>query len=428
MKMRMLCAAVCWVVSGGAFAEVPQQINHQGVVKVNGQPFTGTGKFKFAILNASGVNVWTNDGTNLVLNGVPSTFEDVTVTDGVYSVVLGGTSPDYTMTPIVHTVFNESDRRLRIWFNDAINGVQQLAPDHALTSTPYANQSPHVFVNESGTNFRIGTARFNDLTPAATGMIASDGQNLELYPGHDNVGVVRVRDLGSPASLQFNVGPNGWNGEMWAHINAFSDITNGTPTTLNIAENGGRVALGLHEAPQDTLHVGGNIRTNNNIIASGNVGIGANPTSDKLSVFGNIFTSGSISASGNISAVGMCCSSDLRFKRDITPIGSAIAKILSIRGVNYHWRAEEFPERQFNDRLQVGFVAQELGEVLPEAVVELKDGTMAVDYDRVAPLLVEGVKDLHMVIEEQRCEIDALRDELKELRRAVLERGGVSGN
>jgi len=124
-----------------AMADVPQTINHQGVVKVSGVPFNDMGHFKFAILNASGVNVWTNDNSNLVLNGVPNTFEDVTVTDGVYSVLLGGSGPGYTMTPITHTVFNGQDRRLRIWFDDGVNGLQQLTPDHSLTSAPYAQQA-----------------------------------------------------------------------------------------------------------------------------------------------------------------------------------------------------------------------------------------------------------------------------------------------
>lgn len=130
-----------FVVTDSLRADVPQTINHQGVVKVNGVPFSGTGHFKFAILNASGVNVWTNDNSNLVLNGVPNTAEDVTVADGVYSVILGGTGPAYTMTPIAATVFNESDRRLRIWFDDGTNGIQQLTPDHSLTSSPYSQQT-----------------------------------------------------------------------------------------------------------------------------------------------------------------------------------------------------------------------------------------------------------------------------------------------
>lgn len=126
-----------------ARADVPQTINHQGLVKVNGVPFDGTGHFKFAILDPSGVNLWTNDNTNLVLNGVPNTFEDVAVTDGVFSTLLGGNGPGYTMVPVPPTVFGEANRRLRIWFDDGVNGPQQLTPDHTLSSSPYTHQAAY---------------------------------------------------------------------------------------------------------------------------------------------------------------------------------------------------------------------------------------------------------------------------------------------
>ena len=46
--------------------EVPRQLNHQGVVRVNGVPFNGTGLFRFAIIDPlSGVNGWRNDGSEL---------------------------------------------------------------------------------------------------------------------------------------------------------------------------------------------------------------------------------------------------------------------------------------------------------------------------------------------------------------------------
>jgi len=141
MSNRIGITCVVLAIVSSACADVPPTMNHQGVVRVNGQPFNGIGHFKFAILNANGVNVWTNDNSNLVFNDVPESFEDVVVADGVYSVILGGAGPGYTMTPIAPTVFNEPDRRLRIWFDDGVNGQQQLTPDHTLTSSPYSQQS-----------------------------------------------------------------------------------------------------------------------------------------------------------------------------------------------------------------------------------------------------------------------------------------------
>ena len=49
-------------------------------------------------------------------------------------------------------------------------------------------------------------------------------------------------------------------------------------------------------------------------------------------------------------------------------------------------------------------IAQELEEVLPEAVTTRKSGYLAVDYDRVVPLLVEAIKELNAKVDslEQR--------------------------
>ncbi|NOT02063.1 MAG: hypothetical protein HOP29_15735 [Phycisphaerales bacterium] len=139
--MALTIALVAAFTGRAALADAPQTINHQGVVKVDGVPFDGAGQFKFAVVDAAGVNLWTNDNSNLVLNGVPNAHEDVTVNAGVYSVLLGGTGPAYTMTALAPSVFNAGDTKLRIWFNDGVNGFQQLTPDHALAASPYSHQA-----------------------------------------------------------------------------------------------------------------------------------------------------------------------------------------------------------------------------------------------------------------------------------------------
>lgn len=125
-------------------ADVPQQINHQGVVSVNGTPFNGAGLFRFAIVKKDnpdlGLNLWTNDGTNLTVGGVPTAAVSMSVANGVYTVRLG--DPGLAnMTPVPPLVFNTPNTALRIWFDDGINGNQQLTPDHPLVSSPYSLQT-----------------------------------------------------------------------------------------------------------------------------------------------------------------------------------------------------------------------------------------------------------------------------------------------
>lgn len=134
--MLMVLPAVGPLIAGmGAASDVPSKINHQGVVIVSGARFSGQGQFKFAILDPdTGNNVWTNDGSQVPGQSAPAGSVTLTVTEGVYNVALGA-SP---MTAISPAVFADGNLVLRLWFNDGTNGWQQLSPDHALCSAPYA--------------------------------------------------------------------------------------------------------------------------------------------------------------------------------------------------------------------------------------------------------------------------------------------------
>lgn len=119
--------------------EIPLQINHQGLVKVNGLAFNGNGDFRFALVDPdTGDNLWTNDGTNVPGPGTPTNAVNLAVINGIYNVRLGDTTLP-NMTSVPSTVFNDDNVVLRIWFDDTQgNGVEQLSPDHVLTSAPYA--------------------------------------------------------------------------------------------------------------------------------------------------------------------------------------------------------------------------------------------------------------------------------------------------
>ncbi len=116
-----------------------EQINHQGVVAVNGQRFTGTGQFRFAIVDPdAGVNRWTNDGSNLGVSGVPTTAVSLVVTNGIYNVRFGDKSVANMTSPIPASIFSDSNLQLRVWFNDGSHGQQQLTPDQPIVSSGYA--------------------------------------------------------------------------------------------------------------------------------------------------------------------------------------------------------------------------------------------------------------------------------------------------
>lgn len=91
--------------------------------------------------------------------------------------------------------------------------------------------------------------------------------------------------------------------------------------------------------------------------------------------------------------------SDRRLKSDIEKLGG-INKILSLTGYSYRFNDSE--ERS------AGLIAQEVQQVLPEAVSQDDNGYLSLDYNAVIALLVNAVKD-------QQEMIDILSEQVKRL-------------
>ena len=118
-------------------AAVPQVLNHQGRLAVNGVNFEGSGQFKFALVNLTGnVTFWSNDGTGSS-GSEPTAAVTLAVSKGLYAVLLGDASVS-NMTAVPTSVFENADVRLRVWFNDGSNGFQLMTPDQRLAASPYA--------------------------------------------------------------------------------------------------------------------------------------------------------------------------------------------------------------------------------------------------------------------------------------------------
>ena len=113
---------------------------------------------------------------------------------------------------------------------------------------------------------------------------------------------------------------------------------------------------------------------------------------------GALTVTGAITATGNITAFN---SSDKRLKSNIVTLDGALEKVLKLRGTSFDWKEgkEDIHPYKGND---IGFIAQELKEVVPEVVGKMHGGFYGVKYDKLTPLLVEAIKEL-------KTEIDLLK-------------------
>ena len=139
-----LAGAVPRPQSGGTLlqAGAPTLVSYQGQVSLDGRPFDGTGYFKFAIVDAGGsTTYWSNDGSSGA-GEEPETPIELTVTGGLFNVLLGDPSVEGMDEPLVADVFAEPEEcYLRVWFSEGGETFQLLSPDRRIASVPYALQA-----------------------------------------------------------------------------------------------------------------------------------------------------------------------------------------------------------------------------------------------------------------------------------------------
>ncbi len=151
-------------------------------------------------------------------------------------------------------------------------------------------------------------------------------------------------------------------------------------------------------------------------LLNGNVGIGTSAPSSKLEVCGNTRIIGTLNVSSTVtSSSGITCPSDFRYKKNITSLSNPLKKLMQINAVRYNWKTEEFPNMNFNDKLQTGFIAQDLEKIFPEMVFTDEAGYKSIDYSRLTPLLVETIK-------EQQKQITLISKRLTEIENLLSKR------
>jgi len=136
----------------------------------------------------------------------------------------------------------------------------------------------------------------------------------------------------------------------------------------------------------------------------------SNITSDLFHVNrgGGGYLSGTMNVTGDVVAYY----SDMRLKTKLGDITGAIGKIKLLNGF-YYEPNEKALELGYKKEKRIGLSAQEVQEVLPEAVSkapisndpEVNEEYLSVDYAKLIPLLVEGIKELKAEIEELKKQI-----------------------
>jgi len=175
---------------------------------------------------------------------------------------------------------------------------------------------------------------------------------------------------------------------------------------LFVDPNAGSYGFG-HGTGSAGLPISAGIENADIVVKNGRVGIGTDSPSATLDVNGALATT-----SGSVDA------SDRRFKNQITPLDSALHKLVQLQGVSFTWDTTNTAGKLFPGGKHHGVIAQDIEPIVPEVVRTDEQGYKYVNYAHLVPLLIESIKQMQQTHTD---EIAALKKRIRMLEQQSLQ-------
>jgi len=351
---------------------VGNDITASANISASGQVIaTGTGSFgsieTTGDVNVAGRLAHTGDADTRIL----FTDDDINITAG------GKNFVDFTEDTVSEVTFNEE-------------GVDI---DFRIETT---NDTKALYIDAGNDTIQLGTAATTHVT--ASGNISGSGDIITSGTGSfghvSSTGVIRTTSIISGSTIQST-------GDLT--LDSSGDIILDADGTDILLKDGGTsfgsfkrassdFIIKAETADKDILFKGTDASTTITALQL-DMSEGGN-----AQFLGNI--SGSqIEASGDVIAFG---SSDRRLKDNIQPIENPLEKMDKIGGYTFDWNEKQDAYKGHD----VGVIAQEIEEILPELVTTRGTGYKAVKYEKIVPLLIESIKELQKKVEhiEKNCD------------------------
>jgi hypothetical protein len=291
---------------------------------------------------------------------------------------------------LINSVDTTNDTAFASFYTSSTGRLNNLESTSASVNTSVSN------LNSTTASLLIETANLESFTSSinttikskldADGVISSSAQltttfdSRYLNTGGDGVvsGSAQIDVASTTGDIALGTRTSG---------NYVATITAGTGVSSTGATTGEGIA--------HTISIGQAVATSSNVqFNSLGVGMAASATA------------GRIDATNDVVAFS---SSDIRFKENIKPIENAIDKIRKISGNTYDWKEENKIEHGYEGN-DVGVIAQEIEAVLPQLVQTRESGYKAVKYDKLVALLIEGIKEQQLQIEQLRIDLNNCRN------------------
>ncbi|MCX6032815.1 MAG: hypothetical protein NT169_26460 [Chloroflexi bacterium] len=168
-------------------AGAPPVVSYQGQIVVADAAYSGTGYFKFAVVDAPdcAAGYWMNDGSTLACTA-PTDAVSLPVSSGLFNVLLGDTTVT-NMTALPASVFSDTTSYLRVWFSStgSAGTFVHLTPDRRIAAVPYALQATNAnFLDGQDGSYYLDATNLNAGTLATARYSAYDDLGVEGYLGN----------------------------------------------------------------------------------------------------------------------------------------------------------------------------------------------------------------------------------------------------
>jgi hypothetical protein len=284
--------------------------------------------------------------------------------------------------------------------NQAVFALTSDGTDYVVTNNEGGPQVGSTMVLSSLTSGRV--------TYATTNGQLTDSSNLTFNGTTLTVNTFAVSNnttVGGTLGVTSNATVGGTLGITGVTTISSSASSSSTSNGALIVSGGAGIAGNINN--------GGNITSSGNGTFSGTMAVNSTSgassyTSGALTVAGGVGINGALYVNSVINCgndITAWYSSDRDLKEKVTPIPDALNKIAKIGGYTFDWNAkalEMYPDRKVND---IGVIAQEVQEVQPLAVIKRDNGFLAVNYEKLIPLLIQGIKELQAEVADLKAKI-----------------------
>ena len=281
-------------------------------------------------------------------------------------------------------------------------------------------------------NVAVGVNSLMSITQGTNNTAVGDGSVKLLTTGKHNVAVGKdaLNNL-STSSYNTAVGYQALTGlKSGANNIAIGDNAGGiiTQVSNNIFIGEGPFAGGLTDSDgdgektlgDDNIYIGNNVNpkqedvSNEIVIGAGATGNGTNTitlghtTNDDIYARGNLHITDNVYATGTVSSGGTVLTSDRRLKTDIKSVANGLSTVMKLNPVSYKKRLS-FDTGEYNKK-EIGFIAQEVQEILPDLVSVGPDEnkTLSLDYNSLIPILTKAIQEQQVLIEALKAKVERL--------------------